>query len=67
MVVLHDPGLAAAYADRVAVLHDGRLAAEGPPREVLDAELIGRVYRQPVEVLAHPRTDAPLVVPRRDP
>uniref|UniRef100_A0AAU2VBI4 Heme ABC transporter ATP-binding protein n=1 Tax=Streptomyces sp. NBC_00003 TaxID=2903608 RepID=A0AAU2VBI4_9ACTN len=66
VVVLHDLGLAAAYADRVAVLHDGRLAAEGPPREVFDAELIGRVYRQPVEVLAHPRTGAPLVVPRRD-
>ncbi|WP_406508876.1 heme ABC transporter ATP-binding protein [Streptomyces sp. NBC_00212] len=67
VVVLHDLGLAAAYADRVVVLHDGRLAAEGPPRAVLDAELIGRVYRQPVEVLAHPRTGTPLVVPRRDP
>ncbi|MFI6468827.1 heme ABC transporter ATP-binding protein [Streptomyces sp. NPDC050516] len=67
VVVLHDLGLAAAYADRVAVLHGGRLAAEGPPREVLDAELIGRVYRQPVEVLAHPRSGTPLVVPRRDP
>ncbi|MFE9118005.1 heme ABC transporter ATP-binding protein [Streptomyces sp. NPDC007172] len=67
VVVLHDLGLAAAYADRVAVLHEGRLAAEGPPREVLTEELIGRVYRQPVDVLAHPRTGAPLVVPRRDP
>ncbi|WP_438294150.1 heme ABC transporter ATP-binding protein [Streptomyces sp. HUAS TT7] len=67
VVVLHDLGLAAAYADRVAVLHEGRIAAEGPPREVLGAELIGRVYRQPVEVLAHPRTGTPLVVPRRDP
>jgi iron complex transport system ATP-binding protein len=67
VVVLHDLGLAARYADRVVALHDGRIAAQGPPREVLDAELIGRVYRQPVEVLAHPRTGTPLVVPRRDP
>ncbi|MFF3977155.1 heme ABC transporter ATP-binding protein [Streptomyces sp. NPDC055808] len=67
VVVLHDLALAAAYADRVAVLHEGRLAAEGPPREVLTEELIGRVYRQPVDVLRHPRTGAPVVVPRRDP
>ncbi|MEU8963560.1 heme ABC transporter ATP-binding protein [Streptomyces sp. NPDC048491] len=67
VVVLHDLGLAAAYADRIAVLHEGRLAAEGPPREVLTEELVGRVYRQPVDVLAHPRTGTPVVVPRRDP
>ncbi|MEV6393790.1 heme ABC transporter ATP-binding protein [Streptomyces sp. NPDC051907] len=65
VVVLHDLGLAAAYADRVAVLHGGRVAAEGPPAEVFDGELLGAVYRQPVEVLAHPRTGAPLVLPLR--
>ncbi|MFD7320964.1 heme ABC transporter ATP-binding protein [Streptomyces sp. NPDC059875] len=65
VVVLHDLGLAAAHADRVGVLHDGRIAAEGPPAEVFEEELLSRVYRQPVEVLAHPRTGVPLVVPRR--
>lgn len=66
VVVLHDLGLAA-YADRVAVLHDGRIAVEGPPAEVFTGELLSRVYRQPVEVLAHPRTGAPLVIPERPP
>ncbi|MFZ3469897.1 heme ABC transporter ATP-binding protein [Streptomyces sp. 4.24] len=66
VVVLHDLGLAAAYADRVAVLHDGRLAADGAPSEVFEDGLLSRVYRQPVEVLPHPRTGAPLVVPVRD-
>ncbi|MEV0279339.1 heme ABC transporter ATP-binding protein [Streptomyces sp. NPDC050610] len=65
VVVLHDLGLAGAYADRVAVLHEGRIAADGPPERVFDAELLTRVYRQPVEVLAHPRTGEPLVIPRR--
>ncbi|MFH8374506.1 heme ABC transporter ATP-binding protein [Streptomyces cyaneofuscatus] len=65
VVVLHDLGLAAAYADRVAVLHKGRIAVVGPPREIFDGELLGEVYRQPVEVFPHPRTGAPLVVPVR--
>ncbi len=65
VVVLHDLGLAAAYADRTAVLHDGRIAAAGPPVEVFEDALLSRVYRQPVEVLPHPRTGAPLVVPVR--
>ncbi|MFJ9677207.1 heme ABC transporter ATP-binding protein [Streptomyces sp. NPDC101194] len=65
VVVLHDLGLAAAYADRAAVLRDGRIAVAGPPVEVFTGELLGEVYRQPVEVFPHPRTGAPLVVPTR--
>ncbi len=65
VVVLHDLGLAAAYADRAAVLHGGRIAAVGPPAEVFEDALLSLVYRQPVEVLPHPRTGAPLVVPVR--
>lgn len=66
VVVLHDLGLAAAYADRTAVLHDGRIAADGAPAAVFDEELLSGVYRQPVEVLPHPRTGVPLVLPRRE-
>jgi iron complex transport system ATP-binding protein len=65
VVVLHDLASAAAYADRVAVLDDGRVAAAGPPREVLTGELLSRVYRYPVEVLDHPGTGAQLVLPTR--
>ncbi|WP_395573898.1 heme ABC transporter ATP-binding protein [Streptomyces sp. BK79] len=67
VVVLHDLGLAAAYADRVAVLRAGRIAADGPPARVFREDLLSEVYDQPVEVLPHPRTGAPLVVPRREP
>lgn len=65
VVVLHDLGIAAAYADRVAVLESGRVAADGPPREVLTTELLSRVYQHPVEVLDHPVTGAQLVLPVR--
>ncbi|MFK0247448.1 heme ABC transporter ATP-binding protein [Amycolatopsis azurea] len=65
LVVLHDLGLAAAYADRVAVLSGGELAAEGTPAEVLTESLLSEVYRHPVEVLTHPRTGKPIVLPHR--
>ncbi|MFD0360059.1 heme ABC transporter ATP-binding protein [Nocardia sp. GCM10030253] len=65
VVVLHDLGIAAAYADRVAVLESGRIAADGPPREVLTTELLSRVYQHPVEVLDHPISGAQLVLPVR--
>ncbi|MGW0781497.1 heme ABC transporter ATP-binding protein [Streptomyces sp. NPDC002913] len=65
VVVLHDLGLAAAYADRAVVLHGGRVAVDGPPAEVFTDALLGEVYRQPVEVFPHPRTGVPLVVPHR--
>lgn len=66
VLVLHDLTLAAAYADRTAVLHDGRVAATGTPSEVYDEKLLGDVYRQPVEVLSHPRTGTPIVIPCRN-
>ncbi|MFB8000838.1 heme ABC transporter ATP-binding protein [Nocardia sp. NPDC056000] len=65
VVVLHDLGVAAAYADRVAVLDSGRIAADGPPREVLTTELLTRVYKHPVDVFDHPATGAQLVLPVR--
>jgi iron complex transport system ATP-binding protein len=67
VVVVHDLGLPAAYAHRVALLCAGRVAADGPPAEVLSERLLTEVYDQPVEVLPHPRTGALLVTPRREP
>lgn len=66
VVVLHDLGLAAAYAHRIAILDNGSLDALGPPRQVLDADLLTRVYNHRVEVLDHPRTGGLLVLPVRD-
>lgn len=65
VVVLHDLGLAAAYADRAYVLAGGRVRAEGPPREVFTGALLSDVYQHEVEVFDHPRTGTPMVVPRR--
>lgn len=65
VVVLHDLALAASYADRVAVLHEGAVDAVGTPRSVFDAPRLTRVYGHPVEVFDHPDTGALLVLPVR--
>jgi iron complex transport system ATP-binding protein len=63
LVALHDLNLAARYADRVALLVDGKIKATGTPRQVLTPELISMAYHLPVQVIPHPFADAPLVLP----
>jgi len=62
IVVLHDLNLAAGYANRIVLLEQGRVAADGTPDQVLTREHIERVYQQSVVVLRHPLRDVPLVV-----
>jgi iron complex transport system ATP-binding protein len=45
VLVVHDLALAAAVADRVVVLAEGRSVASGPPADVLDAERLAAVWR----------------------
>jgi iron complex transport system ATP-binding protein len=45
IVVTHDLGLAARFADTVLVLSDGRLAAQGAPAEALSEQILGEVFR----------------------
>jgi iron complex transport system ATP-binding protein len=40
----HDVNLAAAFADRMILLHEGKLAAEGTPAEVMRPEVLSEVY-----------------------
>lgn len=56
-VVLHDLNHAADVADRVLVLDAGRIVADGPPKEALDADLLGAVYGIPITVTRDPDTD----------
>jgi iron complex transport system ATP-binding protein len=65
VVVAHDLGMAAAWADRVVILDRGNIAGDGPPSDVLTEELLSRVYHHGVEVIPHPRTGVPIIVPRR--
>ena len=45
IVVTHDLGLAARFADTVLVLSDGRLVSQGAPAEALSEKVMGDVFR----------------------
>lgn len=61
-VVLHDLNLAAQYADRLVLLHAGRVAAEGSPERVLTPARIAEVFGLSVQVARHPALPGPLVL-----
>lgn len=63
VVVLHDLNLAARYADRMLILADGELVADGSPAEVISRESMRKIYGQEVHLLKHPDTGAPVIVP----
>lgn len=63
--VLHDLNLAALYADRILLLHQGRLVASGTPQEVLQTEILTRWYQADLGVIHHPEVSLPQVYLRQ--
>ncbi|MFE9202615.1 ABC transporter ATP-binding protein [Micromonospora sp. NPDC007230] len=63
LATMHDLSVAGEYADRLVLLADGRVAAAGPPREVLTEDLLANHYRAHVRVIQGDH--GPLVVPVR--
>lgn len=65
LLVTHHLDLAGRYADRILLLNRGRIAAAGPPEDVLTPSIIESVYRWPVDVRPDGVTGSPRVVPLR--
>jgi iron complex transport system ATP-binding protein len=63
-VVLHDLDHAAAVADRVVLLHQGRVSAAGTPADVLTAEHLSAVYGLPIVATRDPETGLVRVEPQ---
>ena len=61
--IIHDLNLAARFADRIAILHNKRIAAIGSPQQVLTEEILSEVYGIPVRVLNDPE-EGLIVLPR---
>ncbi|MGP9021618.1 ABC transporter ATP-binding protein [Streptomyces sp. BR1] len=63
VAVLHDLNQAARYATHLIAMRGGEIVAEGPPSEIVTAELVERVFQVRCQVIDDPETGTPLVVP----
>ena len=61
VMVIHDLNLAASCADHIVVFDKGIIAATGQPDQVLNQELIGKVFGINPVIISHPNTGKPLV------
>jgi iron complex transport system ATP-binding protein len=52
------------YADRVLVMKSGRVAASGSPREVIENQLIAKVFDCDLKVGVLPAGGIPFVLPQ---
>jgi ABC-type cobalamin/Fe3+-siderophores transport systems, ATPase components len=64
VAAMHDLTLAAQYADRMVLLDNGRVAADGVPRDVLTETLVESHYGATIDVVSV--GDRIAVVPRRN-
>jgi len=65
LMVLHDLAQAARFADRMVVLHAGRLHSEGPPEAVLTSAMLAEVFRIEAQIIPDAATGRPHVLPIR--
>ena len=63
LVVLHDLNLAARACDRILVLYQGKIVAEGKPENILTQNLIHSVYGADVSIFPDPQSKQIVVMP----
>nr|WP_145546462.1 ABC transporter ATP-binding protein [Variovorax boronicumulans] len=61
IVALHDLNIAAHYCDRLVLMAQGRIVAEGRPEQVLKPTTIHAAYGVAAEVDTHPATGRPRI------
>lgn len=63
VAILHDLNLAALFADRIILLHDGRIAGEGTPAQTITDETLACVFGLDTVVGRLPPPGIPFVLP----
>src|SRR5437763_4469278 len=61
LAAVHDLNLAALLFDRLVLLKDGHIVADGPPEAVVTAEAVYDVFAAAVAVYRHPTADVPQI------
>jgi iron complex transport system ATP-binding protein len=63
IVVLHDLSIAARHCSRVILLSEGRIAADGPPAEILSSENLRQTFG--IDAFIGEHGGAPVILPLR--
>lgn len=63
LLVLHDLNQAARYSDRMIVLRDGSIVADGRPGDVMSVELMASVFQVRANILEDPDGGHPVCLP----
>jgi len=64
LIALHDLNQVSQYADRVALLVDGQLMAQGSPAEVLTEENLHAAYNTRVQIIRDIDGQPPVILPK---
>ncbi len=67
LLVSHQLNLVARFADTIVLLHEGRVATNGSPADVMRADKLESIYGWPVVISRDPAVGAPALVPLRRP
>jgi iron complex transport system ATP-binding protein len=65
LIVLHDLNLAVTYADRLVVMHEGAIVAQGEPSSILDDNLLRGVFRVSLSFSRLPPAGQPFLLPQQ--
>jgi len=65
LLVLHDLNQAARYSQRMIVLKEGQVVADGAPRVVLTKQLLAEVFKVQANIVTDPDSGSPVCLPYR--
>lgn len=65
IAVIHDINMAARYCNRIVLLKEGYVRADGTPEEIINRELMTDLYRMNLIIRRNPLFDKPEIMPVR--
>ena len=65
LLVSHQLNLVARFATKVVLLHRGHIVAAGAPQDVMQANLLEKIYEWPLVISRDPAVGSPSLVPLR--
>ncbi len=63
LTVTHDVNLAAQFCDRILVIKNGMMVADGTVDQVIHKSILENVYETPMEIVRHPHSGLPVILP----